>query len=90
MDVKVGRSHRARKELFAKGLRQGYLTVEEIEAALPDGSMTPSERWLLYFSLRAAEIEIRGEPPDDVDREPTTEELDRAEQALHEGAPPEA
>lgn len=82
MDVKIGRSHRARKDLFARGLRQGYLTVDEIEAALPDGSMTPSERWLLYYSLRAAQIDIRGEPPDEAIREPSPEEL----QALQDGA----
>jgi hypothetical protein len=60
--TKTGKNHRARKELFARGLRQGYLDVEEIEQAMPEGSLTPSERWLLYFSLRAAEIEIRLEP----------------------------
>lgn len=59
--VKIGRSHRARKQLFQQGLRRGFLTVQEIETALPPGSLTAAERWLLYYSLRAAEIEIRDE-----------------------------
>lgn len=63
MDPKIGRSHLARKALFRRGLRQGHLSVADIEEALPAGSLTPAERWLLYYSLRAAEIEILGEPP---------------------------
>lgn len=63
MELKIGQNHLLRKDLFARGLRQGFLTVEEVEHALPPGCMTPSERWLLYFSLRAAQVEIRGEPP---------------------------
>lgn len=67
-EPKIGRSHRARKDLFRKGIRQGHLTVAEIEEALPEGSLTQSERWLLYYSLRAAEVEILADeseaPPD--------------------------
>lgn len=59
--LKIGRSHRARKQLFQRGLRRGFLTIQEIETALPPGSLTAAERWLLYYSLRAAEIEIRDE-----------------------------
>lgn len=55
---KMGASHSARKRLFSKGVRQGQLTVQEIEEALPDGALTAAERWLLYYSLRAAEVEI--------------------------------
>lgn len=77
MELKIGQNHFLRKELFARGLRQGFLTVEEIEHALPPGCMTPAERWLLYFSLRAAQVEIRGEPPpellDEQDEEPHAE-----------------
>ncbi len=58
MNSKMGRSYLARKELFAKGLRSGRLTVREIEEALPEGSLTAAERWLLYYSLRAAEVSI--------------------------------
>jgi hypothetical protein len=57
--VKISRSHRARKELFQRGIRQGTLTVQEIERALPAGSLTDAERWLLYYSLRASGVEIR-------------------------------
>jgi hypothetical protein len=57
--VKTSRSHRARKELFQRGIRQGTLTVQEIERALPAGSLTDAERWLLYYSLRASGVEIR-------------------------------
>lgn len=52
-------AHRARKELFQRGIRQGTLTVQEIERALPEGSLTDAERWLLYYSLRASGVEIR-------------------------------
>jgi hypothetical protein len=59
--TKTGRSHEARKRLFQSGLRRGFLTVQEIETALPPGALTAPERWLLYFSLRASEVEIRDE-----------------------------
>jgi hypothetical protein len=75
MDLKVGQSHRARKELFARGLRRGYLSVDEIDACLPEGCMTPSERWLLYFSFRAAQIDIRG----DLGPEPSVEAQNETE-----------
>ena len=57
--MKTSRSHRARKELFQRGIRRGTLTVQEIERALPEGSLTDAERWLLYYSLRASGVEIR-------------------------------
>ena len=67
-------SHEARKALFQLGLRRGSLTLAEIDRALPPGSLSPAERWLLLFSLRAAGVEIRDgsgetveipkEPPD--------------------------
>lgn len=67
-------SHEARKALFALGIRRGHLTVDEVDRALPRGSLSPSERWLLFYSLRAAGVELRngqgetvgelpGEPP---------------------------
>ena len=57
--MKVGSSHRARKELFRRGLRHGHLTIAEIDRALPAGSIGQGERWLLLYSLRAAGVEIR-------------------------------
>jgi hypothetical protein len=57
--LKIGRSHRERKALFARGIRRGYLLLEEIDEALPSGSLTDAERWLLFYSLRAARVEIR-------------------------------
>lgn len=60
--MKTGASHRARKALFQRGIRRGYLTTSEIEQALPPGSLTASERWLLYYSLRASHVEIRDGP----------------------------
>ncbi len=59
--LRTGRSHKERKQLFQRGLRRGFLTIQEIETALPPGSLTAAERWLLYYSLRAAEVEIRDE-----------------------------
>jgi hypothetical protein len=57
--VKIGRSHKARKALFARGIRRGYLLIEEIDEALPPGSLTDAERWLLFYSLKAARVEVR-------------------------------
>ena len=45
--LRIGRSHKARKALFTRGIRRGFLTVEEIDEALPPGSLTDAERWLL-------------------------------------------
>ena len=56
--LKIGRSHKARKALFARGIRRGYLLVEEIDEALPPGSLTDAERWLLYYSLHASRVEV--------------------------------
>lgn len=69
--LRIGSGHSVRKAVFLKGIRDGHLNVEEVEEALPDGLMTAAERWLMYFSLRAAEVELRdgqGRPlsPDDI------------------------
>ncbi|HZA14388.1 MAG TPA: RNA polymerase sigma factor region1.1 domain-containing protein [Myxococcaceae bacterium] len=69
-DGKTGKSYLARKQLFAKGLRTGRLTVQEIEEALPPGTLTAAERWLLYYSLKAAEVEIIDAVTGEVDAEP--------------------
>ncbi|MHB8877904.1 MAG: hypothetical protein ACYC8T_29775 [Myxococcaceae bacterium] len=60
-DTHVGGSYLARKALFAKGIKDGRLSFQEIERALPAGALTPAERWLLYYSLRSAEVEIYDE-----------------------------
>lgn len=60
MRMKSGETHEARKAIFRKGVREGRLTVADIEETIPDGGLTPAERWLLYYSLRAAEVEIVG------------------------------
>ena len=67
MENRIGKSYVARKALFAKGLREGRLTVQEIEEALPAGTLTAAERWLLYYSLRAAQVEIVDELTGEVD-----------------------
>ena len=67
MDHKIGKSYVARKALFAKGLKDGRLTVQEIEDALPAGTLTAAERWLLYYSLRASQVEIIDEVTGEVD-----------------------
>lgn len=56
--LKIGRSHKSRKALFTRGLRRGFLTLDEIEEALPSGSLTDAERWLLFYSLHAARVEV--------------------------------
>ncbi len=67
MENRIGKSYTARKALFARGLRDGRLTVQEIEEALPAGTLTAAERWLLYYSLRAAQVEIIDELTGQVD-----------------------
>ena len=57
--LKIGRSHKARKALFTRGLKRGFLTLDEIDEALPSGSLTDAERWLLFYSLHAARVEVR-------------------------------
>lgn len=52
-------SHEARKALFQLGIRRGHLSLDEIDRALPAGSLSPAERWLLFYSLRASGVEIR-------------------------------
>ena len=64
--MKASRSHRARKELFQRGIQRRRLSVQEIDRALPDGSLTDAERWLLYYSLRASGVEIVDERGEDV------------------------
>ena len=59
MSLKIGRSHKARKALFTRGIRRGFLTVREIDEALPKEALTDAERWLLYYSLHAARVEVR-------------------------------
>ncbi len=54
-------SPEARKTLFQTGIRRGWLDLAEIDRALPAGSLSPPERWLLFYSLRAAGVEIRDE-----------------------------
>jgi hypothetical protein len=65
-------SHEARKTLFQLGIRRGYLSLDEIDRALPAGSLSPAERWLLFYSLRASGVEIRDRDGASVDvpREP--------------------
>lgn len=59
--LRTGGGHRLRKELFLKGIRQRWLNVDEIEAALDPSLMSAAERWLFYFSLRSAEVDLRDE-----------------------------
>lgn len=68
MESKTGESYLARKALFTKGIREGKLTVQEILEALPPGTLTAADRWLLYYSLRAAGVEIVDEATGQVDR----------------------
>jgi hypothetical protein len=51
--------HQWRRDLFVRGLREGFVDAEQVEAEIPPGMMSASERWLLYFSLSASDIELR-------------------------------
>ncbi|HEX9576444.1 MAG TPA: RNA polymerase sigma factor region1.1 domain-containing protein [Myxococcales bacterium] len=72
--LKIGRSHKARKALFTRGIRRGFLSIGEIDQALPPGSMSDAERWLLFYSLHAAKVEV----VDDEGRRLELEELRRS------------
>ena len=77
--LRIGRSHKARKALFTRGIRRGFLTVGEIDEALPPGSLTDAERWLLYYSLHAARVEVldrRGKRVDLEDLRSSRDELE--------------
>ena len=92
-------SHEARKALFQPASAAATCSLQEIDRALPQGSLSPAERWLLFYSLRAAGVEIRdsrggsveelpGEPP----LEPTAVLVEavsgrRPETAPRHGAP---
>jgi hypothetical protein len=65
---RIGQAYLARKALFLKGIREKRLSVQEIERLLPPGSLSASERWLLYYSLRAAEVELVNEETGEVDQ----------------------
>jgi hypothetical protein len=69
MTLKIGRSHKARKALFARGIRRGFLAIVDIDEALPPGSLTDAERWLLFYSLKAARVEVRDADGNAVDME---------------------
>jgi len=51
--------HEARRSLFCAGVRRGFVTLDEIEQALPMSSMSSAERWLLHYCLNAIGVEIR-------------------------------
>ena len=84
--LKIGRSHKARKALFARGIRRGYLLIEEIDEALPPGSLTDAERWLLFYSLKASRVEVRdgeGHALDLAERAPASQGEAEADQQQH-------
>ncbi|HXN42465.1 MAG TPA: hypothetical protein VN918_11795 [Myxococcaceae bacterium] len=67
MRDQIGNAYLARKALFSKGIREGRLAVQEIERMLPPDSLSAPERWLLYYSLRAAEVELVDEETGELD-----------------------
>ncbi|HEY2028396.1 MAG TPA: RNA polymerase sigma factor region1.1 domain-containing protein, partial [Myxococcales bacterium] len=78
--------HKSRKALFTRGIRRGFLTLEEIDEALPAGSLTDAERWLLYYSLHAARVEIldhRGRRIGIDDLRSTRDELEGTSDSQH-------
>jgi hypothetical protein len=84
--LKIGREHKSRKALFTRGIRRGFLSLEEIDEALPAGSLTDAERWLLYYSLHAARVEIldrRGRRIGLDDLRSTRDELDGTADSHH-------
>jgi hypothetical protein len=67
MQDQIGNCYLARKALFSKGIRDGRLSIQEIERMLPPESRSAPERWLVYYSLRAAEVELVDEVTGEMD-----------------------
>ena len=82
--LKIGREHKARKALFTRGIRRGFLSVEEIDQALPPGSLTDAERWLLYYSLKASRVEIRDSEGNSLELEDRPQEVRDGRRRLEE------
>jgi len=57
--LRPGGGHRIRKDLFIRGIRRGWISVDEVDRVLPPGLLTAAERWLFYFSLFSADVELR-------------------------------
>jgi hypothetical protein len=83
--LKIGREHKARKALFTKGIRRGFLTLQDIDEALPAGSLTDAERWLLFYSLHAARVEVRDSAGHCIGLDELRPARDQAEPAPDEG-----
>ena len=82
--LKIGLEHKARKALFTRGIRRGFLSVEEIDQALPPGSLTDAERWLLYYSLKASRVEIRDSEGNSLELEDRPQEVRDGRRRLEE------
>ena len=82
--LKIGRSHKARKALFTRGIRRGFLSVAEIDQALPPGSLTDAERWLLYYSLKASRVEVRDSDGNAVEVEERPAEASNGRRGMEE------
>ncbi len=91
-DLQSSELQEARKALFKKGKRQGYLTFQEISEAIPEIMMSPADRWLLFYSLRAMGIQLldvdieamRPRPAREQRRGDEWDEADEEEEALCE------
>ena len=59
VEFRTGVAHSLRKALFIRGLRQGFLAVDEVDEALSPGLMSAAERWLFFFSLHASGVQLR-------------------------------
>jgi hypothetical protein len=69
----MGKSHRDKIHLFQEGLRRGFVTSQEVDAVFFEDQANDAERWLLYYSLQAAEIEIRNQKSTADSSSPTKE-----------------
>lgn len=58
VDQPNSKLHLARLRLFQRAVRRGYVTMDEIDHALPSGTLSSSERWLLHYSLESLGVEI--------------------------------
>ncbi len=83
---KMGKSHREKIHLFQAGLRRGFVTSQEVDAVLPEDQANDAERWLLYYSLQAAEIEIRNQK-DTADSSSPTEQSKTTEESGQNSPP---
>lgn len=59
---RTGDFQRAKRDLIARAVRRGYVTMDEIRRSLPPKYTNKAEMDLLLFSLEALGVDVRSTP----------------------------